>query len=281
MRSIHSRVRATLGLAVVAATLGACAENAAELTAPVTSGLSANTTGGFVRLVKLGPAGTTATFSISATGGQLPLGSTVTIDACDESIPCPTHLVWLPTDAGQYQVTITETGSTGNVVLERINVISQIEGTFNIWGPAPPTVTVLADGVSTVAVRFKNIPGDEPPPPDDEGVAGCTPGFWKQTQHFQFWSAPYTPNTPFANVFADAFPGMTLLQVVSNGGGELNALGRHTVAALLNASDTDVDYGMSAASVIAAFNNAYASGSYETLKNVLEGLNERGCTAKD
>lgn len=277
MRSLHSRVRATLGLAVVAATLGACAEDAAQLTAPVSSSLSANTTGGFVRLVKLGPAGTTATFSISATGGQLPLGSTVTIDACDESIPCPTHLVWLPTDAGQYQVTITETSFTGSVMLERINVISQIEGTFNIWGPADPTVTVLADGTHTVAVRYKNVPV----PPDDEGNAGCTPGFWKQEQHFQFWTAPYTPATAFGSVFADAFPGQTLLQVVSNGSGGLSALGRHTVAALLNAASPDVDYGMTAGDVIAAFNAAYASGDYETQKNIFEGYNERGCTAKD
>ena len=36
--------------------------------------------------------------------------------------------------------------------------------------------------------------------------------------------------------FDDAFPGMTLLEVLSQGGGGLNALGRHTVAALLNAA---------------------------------------------
>jgi hypothetical protein len=277
MRTVYSRVRATLGLAVVAAALGACTENAAEIAAPVSTTLSANTTGGFVRLVKLGPAGTTATFSISATGGQLPLGSTVTIDACDESVPCPSYHVWLPTDETQQQVTITETSFTGDVMLERINVISQIEGTFNIWGPADPTVTVLADGTHTVAVRFKNVPV----PPDDEGNAGCTPGFWKQDQHFQFWTAPYTPGTAFGSVFADAFPGQTLLDVVSNGGGGLDALGRHTVAALLNAASPDVDYGMTAGDVISAFNAAFASGDYEEQKNIFEGYNERGCTAKD
>ena len=74
---------------------------------------------------------------------------------------------------------------------------------------------------------------DPPPPPPPTGGEGCTPGYWKQPHHFFAWTAPYTPETLFSDVFEDAFPGQTLLEVVSLKGneGKLEALGRHTVAA--------------------------------------------------
>ena len=119
----------------------------------------------------------------------------------------------------------------------------------------------------------------EPPPPSHgEGTEGCTPGFWKARRHLTLWPAPFTPATTFVTVFEDAFPGMTLLDVVSLGGGGLNALGRHTVAALLNAQSPGVDYGMTAADVIAAFNGVFPGGDYSTLTNQFVALNERGCT---
>lgn len=114
-----------------------------------------------------------------------------------------------------------------------------------------------------------------PPPP--QGGEGCTPGYWKQAHHFDSWSAPYTPNTLFDDVFANAFPGKTLVQVLGTGGGGLNALGRHTVAALLNAQSDGVSYELTAAAVIQQFNAAYASGDYETQKNAFAALNEREC----
>jgi len=114
--------------------------------------------------------------------------------------------------------------------------------------------------------------------PETSGSAGCTPGYWKQSQHFDSWTLPYTPNTQFSAVFADAFPGKTLLQVVSQGGGGLVALGRHTVAALLNAASAGVDYGMSTASVIAEFNAQYNGSAIEATKDKFASLNERGCS---
>ena len=111
---------------------------------------------------------------------------------------------------------------------------------------------------------------------EDMGGEGCTPGYWKQAHHFDSWVG-YTPSMMFGSVFADAFPGMTLLDVLKQGGGGLKALGRHTVAALLNASSGDVNYGMSPAGVIEAFNAAYASGSYAMLKGKFEYDNEMGC----
>lgn len=115
------------------------------------------------------------------------------------------------------------------------------------------------------------------PPPPPGGGEGCTPGYWKQSQHFDSWTAPYTPTTLFSDVFENAFPGKTLLAVASNGGGGLNALGRHTVAALLNGASGGVDYDQSAQAVIDAFNAVFPGGDYEGQKNIFAAFNEQGC----
>jgi hypothetical protein len=110
------------------------------------------------------------------------------------------------------------------------------------------------------------------------GGEGCTPGYWKQRHHFDSWVS-YTPSMLFNEVFENAFPGKTLLEVLKQGGGGLKALGRHTVAALLNASNPDVSYDLTTDEVIDAFNDVYpgSKGDYEELKDVFEGFNEQGC----
>src|SRR5690349_16245059 len=82
-----------------------------------------------------------------------------------------------------------------------------------------------------------------------KGTEGCTPGYWKQSQHFDSWPSDFGPNDLFFGGFENAFPGKTLLQVLSqpaSTGGQgqqaLNNLGRHAVAALLNAYNDDIDY---------------------------------------
>lgn len=114
---------------------------------------------------------------------------------------------------------------------------------------------------------------------EKSGGQGCTPGYWKQSQHFDSWTLPYAPDTQFSAVFEDAFPGQTLLEVMNNGGGGLDALGRHTVAALLNAASADVNYGQTAAGVIDAFNTVYpgSKSDYTSVKDDFAYDNERGC----
>jgi hypothetical protein len=121
-------------------------------------------------------------------------------------------------------------------------------------------------------VVFTNTPVTTLP-----GTQGCTPGYWKQDQHFDSWPAPYTPDTLFSAVFEDAFPGMTLLEVLQQGGGGLKALGRHTVAALLNAQSGGVSYPLTTAQVIAGFNAVFPGGDYETLHLRWAAFNEAGC----
>jgi hypothetical protein len=112
---------------------------------------------------------------------------------------------------------------------------------------------------------------------EEVGGEGCTPGYWKQRQHFDSWTAPYTPDTPFSDVFDNAFPGKTLLDVLKQGGGGLIALGRHTVAALLNAASPGVSYDVTEQGVIDEFNAVFPGGDYEDLKDEFEGFNEQGC----
>jgi hypothetical protein len=109
------------------------------------------------------------------------------------------------------------------------------------------------------------------------GGEGCTPGYWKQSQHFGSYTPPLTPTTLFSAVFENAFPGKTLVQVLAQGGGGLNALGRHTVSALLNAASSGVGFELSAADVISRFNAVFPGGNYERLKDDFARLNERRC----
>jgi hypothetical protein len=73
----------------------------------------------------------------------------------------------------------------------------------------------------------------------------------------------------------NAFPGLTLLDVLEQGGGPLNALGRHAVAAFLNAASGF--YPLTTTQVVNLFVAAFATGDYETAKNTLEGFNEARC----
>jgi sugar (pentulose or hexulose) kinase len=72
----------------------------------------------------------------------------------------------------------------------------------------------------------------------------------------------------------NAFPGKTMHAVLATGGGGLNALGRQIVSALLNSVALAPSYPLTPAQVIAAFQAAFASGDYETLKNQIEGFGE-------
>ena len=113
------------------------------------------------------------------------------------------------------------------------------------------------------------------------GGEGLTPGFWKQPQHFSFWTG-YTPTDSYNTVFGVNDPDSpTLLGALSRGGGGRKALGRHAVAALLNAAHANVDYAYTTAQVIAMVQQAYASGDFETPKNLLAKENEKGANLSD
>jgi hypothetical protein len=151
-------------------------------------------------------------------------------------------------------------------------------------GRNPVAPGAAAGALANSDVPVEPTPTPTPPPdptptptPTPGGGEGCTPGYWKQAQHFDSWTAPYTPGTLFSDVFENAFPGLTLLQVLELNGGGLNALGRHAVAGLLSAASDGVDYDLTGQQVIDAFNAVFPGGDYETLKNRLDFLNNQGC----
>ena len=138
-------------------------------------------------------------------------------------------------------------------------------------GSGPNFISLELNTYNGCTVTFVNEP---PPPPPGEG---CTPGFWKNS--VGSWPAGYLPNADFDATFGvNAFnPNISLMTALGLSGGGKNALARHAVAALLNSASDGVNYPMSTADVIAAVQAAFASGDFESVKNPLESLNEKGC----
>ena len=116
------------------------------------------------------------------------------------------------------------------------------------------------------------------------GGEGCTPGYWKQEQHFDSWIGfvPVDPGaTLFVTVFGTNCGGVlsgTLLDALEQGGGGAAALGRHAVAALLNAASPDVASAFTEAEIINMVQAACAAGGdIEGTKDLFEAENEAGC----
>ena len=99
------------------------------------------------------------------------------------------------------------------------------------------------------------------------GTQGCTPGYWKQTQHFDSWKV-YSPSQLVSSVFTvpaqlSGLGSVTLLQALSfQGGPGVNGaaqiLLRAAVSALLN-STANIGYPLTTAQVINQVNAALAT----------------------
>ncbi len=106
-------------------------------------------------------------------------------------------------------------------------------------------------------------------------VQGCSPGYWKQSQHFDSY-VTYAPTDLFDTVFGETvFPSKTLVQVLGQGGGDINALGRIITGALLNSSSIS-GFPYTSAQVIADFQAVYpgSKSAYNTLKAKYEALQD-------
>ena len=119
---------------------------------------------------------------------------------------------------------------------------------------------------------------------------GCTPGYWRQSQHLDSWVATgFAPNQTLESVFdvPDTFglDNRTLRSALSFTGGSGTTGGarillRAAVAALLNSAHPDVNYPRATADVIADVNAALASGNRATmlaLAQELDADNNLGC----
>jgi hypothetical protein len=106
---------------------------------------------------------------------------------------------------------------------------------------------------------------------------GCTPGYWKQSQHHDSWVG-YDPSNDFAGVFGvnASFSASLDAALGFSGSGEYG-LARHAAAALLNSASPGVHYAYTTAQVISMVKSAYASGQFEATKDLFAAQNELGC----
>jgi hypothetical protein len=131
----------------------------------------------------------------------------------------------------------------------------------------PTTVPTTTTTTSTTTTTTTTTP---------PGNEGCTPGFWKN--HPDAWDV-YVPGQTVLSVFSAApasVANLTLLEGLQNGGGADRALTRHAIAAVLGAANDEVEYPLTVQQVIDMVNAAFASGDFESTKDVLDELNNAG-----
>ncbi len=118
----------------------------------------------------------------------------------------------------------------------------------------------------------------------EHGGEGLTPGYWKQGHHLDDWH-DYDPGDNFNDVFGladtDEDGSLTLRDALGRGGGGHKALGRHAVAALLNAARSNIDYAFTKPEIIAMVQATHTTGNFEEIKDQLEAENELGADLKD
>jgi hypothetical protein len=154
------------------------------------------------------------------------------------------------------------------------------EATVTVHDPDTDTVVT-----ATATAAYRGLP------PGTTGNEGLTPGFWKTNAEQRdavawprtaegglLFDPTQTVVTLFANV-PTVYADLTLVEALDLGGGGVEALLRHAVAAALNAAHPDVYYPLTLRQVIELVDEALASGDprmVEQLKDRLEGYNELG-----
>jgi hypothetical protein len=108
---------------------------------------------------------------------------------------------------------------------------------------------------------------------------GCSPGFWGNEDNVDLWVG-FTPDQDYDTVFGVDFfvLNRTLFEALNEGGGGLDALGRQSVAALLNAANPNINYPYTVDEVIALVQGIDPTDpeEVEELKDLFEGFNELG-----
>jgi hypothetical protein len=221
-------------------------------------------------------AGRAADYTAAVTGGGTTRGSldfpawSLDFNYCE--------IVWQatsPTDTAV--VSVSQTAAAGTQVSRM--AVYQVPQFSLTDVPATGTYQMLATANTGYIVKYFNSIVDVPPPPPPVGGQGCTPGYWKRPRHFKNWTLPLTPTSRFSTVFGSSiFGSMTLLDVLNEGGGRERALGRHAVAALLNATSAGVNYDLTEAQVRAEFLAALGSRTtIVTTKDRFQDFNQQGC----
>jgi hypothetical protein len=213
--------------------------------------------------------GGTATFTYVVTNtGDVPLANVVVVD--DNGTPGDTSDDFSPAFTGgdTNNDGLLDLTETWTYEASRVVTAGQYTNVSEVCGDSPEGQEVCDEDPS-------NHFGEEEPP---TGGEGCTPGYWKQSHHFDSW-VDFDPDDSYSDVFgvSPSFGDKTLLQVLKQGGGGEKALGRHAVAALLNTANGGVSYAFTTAGVIDLVQQAYATNDFNGIKDQLEAENEQGC----
>jgi hypothetical protein len=145
----------------------------------------------------------------------------------------------------------------------------------------PPTTSTIPPTTSTIPPTTTIPPPTTTAPPPGQG---CTPGFWKQDQHFDSWPVPTSTTLAGAGFTNTGHPASTtLLEALSFQGGPKvqdakDILLRIAAAAYLNSFD--LNYPLTTAEVVSQVNAALASNDRETILDLAETLddnNNLGC----
>ncbi len=271
MSSTRLPLRLGLGAAAAAAlVLGACTadptgalHDAGQIGASLTVGT--NPGQGNLEVCKVGPLSSFTNTPAGLTGG-----------AFDLEDGCVLVITGANTATDPVVSEVSSAGTFDSVVVEQFVAFNPNPGSSTTLFSPTDVTTRISNDIGAVMTFFNTrLP--------DRGDEGCTPGFWKNHSvnapgnQSDEW-VTYTAGQYFDDVFG-AGPHVTLITALNTGGGGANALGRHAVAALLNAASS-VDYWYSEAEVIAIVQDAYDIGTkdaFNAAKDLLEVRNEAGC----
>lgn len=260
---------------------------------------------GFIAVGEVtGPAGTYA-YHVDVVGGGLSLPGPDITHSYDisKSYTDPVtpltgmyHYAFFPVDAPTWaggvtsQVTITEINMPPGRVVDSIKIATN--GVFlpTLFAVNSVSLQTGYDDVSFIKVYHSQ--STTPPPPFGKG---CTPGYWKQTQHFKSWvPTGLAPTNLIGSVFSQASLYTLSGKLMSNyklvdglgfkgGPGSLGAaqiLLRAAIAAELNARYSSLGYPMTAADIVTAVNDALAGAQRPamlTLAAHLDDMNNLNC----
>jgi hypothetical protein len=232
----------------------------------------------YVRLCKVavddGTFGQQFDFETTASAGDVVLPQTSLTAEYSHALytPVDCKTVWVGHNRSvdtETVITVTELDSPG-FEIENIRVWDA-DDTFLDFAPVDRSITLVPNGGKLVIFSNYKLP----PPPPPSGGEGCTPGYWRQPQHYDNWVGHAS-----SDIFSDVFgvgPDLALGDAVDLGKGGESALVRHAVAALLNAASPDVSYALTEAGVIDLVQQAFDSGDFEAAKDLLDELNNSGC----
>ncbi len=119
--------------------------------------------------------------------------------------------------------------------------------------------------------------GSDAPPPSGENHDGCSVKYWKDNSHKKHWKLFKSGDRFGAICKVDSAGNRKLIDTLNVHGGGSKALDRQAVAALLNATNPNVNYFYTSAEVKAMVQNAYETKDYTTATDLLKKYNNMGC----